>query len=504
MSTESQTFQERMTGSQPDRESSLVFRSVINGKAREVVGRIPHNSPEAATLQEKTDPASRPERAMQALGVMIEPATTDPEKIIQVYQFGGSDIPFYIGLDTESAQVWPSSEMKGNPSVHQVVAVFKDSEGYVKVEITQPKDGNDLVRVPVGVFSESYMMGVGEDFNVTGGGIVMDGVSTDADTSSFLKQHLDHAIYPTKSAPDVASITKQREALEAKGVLISRDSVIDSLNKWKGSIIESRMPDERTLMQRAIDHVRSERVKSTTGPSATPTPSAEPLATDADVIDALAKVVKPAAQAEAAKELATDPVFVKAEAVIKRLESEKGKALSSDDLYEVSKVFYGDNTQDLVKRNEAEITRLTRLKEQYATLKDEEKIAEVTKKITGLLEQNGLLTEGIAGPDGKKIKVDFDTGMRRVCDLVASGQGDSDPLAMMFKEFMQDPTSSDFGKKFNESQQQKAAEIIDKMAPEGQKGYFKGLLEQWGPKLGFVLLILLQQTITEMGKGAVR
>ena len=289
-----------------------------------------------------------------------------------------------------------------------------------------------------------------------------------------------------------------KEAID-KGLLPSREKVVTTLEAYRQNLIGDYMPDQKEIdgmVASRTQKAKEDKFKALhdANSSVTALPAADATNIEAEVkqqvqieVERVAKAKLEKSEMKQYKEIAR---------LIDELTVSHDQTLTSEQLTRVIRVLYGDNTQTMIETNNGQIAHLEMLKGIHTSNSD--RVAKYNTQIEKLMEENTFLADG-KGPDGKPL--DFGTRIKDLCDLVASGQASSDPIAKSLLDFVQDPSSANFGKQFDESRIQEVRKIVDSLnLDDDKKQWWEATIEKWGPKLGFILLLLIQQTITDMAK----
>ncbi len=483
---------ERLTSREnanPRAESaSMLFRSAIMAQAGEAA-RV-KTPEEIRQLKGK-------EGVMAQLGYLLR---DHPQTNELVYEHNSKeDMPIVVAWNSKDSAVALADVDTKDPSLEiaHIVKIWPGTGDKFRV-LLGPVAGQgtsasgSIIEVSRGFMADAMMRAHREFFAVieprTDGAPPVKNykVPSDSGDSEFMSAYMRFlASGEEQHMKDAANhFDAQKNALENKGLILTKETLKRSLKAWREKTIRAHMPTETAIQNTAQTRLAQE-------------PDPKPKL--ADVVE----TVKKESYAEALTKLtpAEDVLVKKAEDLEKEIDSSKSEMPTSEQLYTFYTITLAADLDPAQKINRNNLRRNTLMQElgpgASAGLrsKNEQEIA--------VLEAENKILEAPEFTRADGTVISLDKTIRAMCDRVATGDTAGDPVSRMFADFIKDPQKNEsMLKSIEGARQQQMAEYIDSLKL-GQKGEdMKKLLEEWGPKIGYVILILLQQMLTEAARNS--
>jgi len=360
----------------------------------------------------------------------------------------------------------------------EITKIFPDKRGFLRVSggvapisgVKQIQQKEVFLQIPTGVFVDAYVRANKDDFiDPQIGSLKVSGLKGNADFAANYARYLGTGLdEDMKKAAQL--VPEQRKKLESEHILFSRTDLVQAIDKWRESIKLSQIKAD------AYQEELRAQIKS--------------------------KLVEEAKLEALGNETYRESLNA-ADALESALKANLDNPLSAEDIrkfYEITLEPLSD-PKSRIALNEAEIKRL---KDRLGLEKDEDKIKEINLSITKLTEANTFLEGNKVVINGKEVDLreKCKESVDEMCALVARGETADNPLAKMFADYIKDPSkNSEAMKALDQDRIDKVNDYIDSLGLKlEEKDKLKQMMKEWGPRLGFVMLIFMQQILADMVK----
>ncbi len=474
-----------------EKDMSVAFRSATMSEAQKTAGTL--------TVSE-IQKLKGPEAVMAQLGYLLRdhPQTNEP---IYAYNPDENDAAMFVAWNAKESAVSLAdmdaiAKAKDAPSqIMNIVKIWPGTGDKFRVMLgpvgKASGSAGTIIEVSRGFMADAMMRANRKIFAVaetSGDGTTVKNyeVPSDSGDPEFMSAYMRYlASGEEKHMGDAANrFDAQKNVLENKGLILTKETLKRSLTVWREKTIRAHIPSEAVLQDTAQRRVDSE-----------PNPKPE--------LAAMLETVRKNSYTEALAKLtpAEQALMQKSDKLEKEIDSSKSEMPTSEQLYTFYTITLAADIDPAQKIMRNEQRRSALMQELGPGASDS--LRSKNLREIGLLDaENKILEMGeYTRADGTVIS--FDQTIRTMCNRVATGDTAGDPVSRMFADFIKDPQKNENMLKTIEGARQKQmAEYIDSLKLGAKGEEMKKLLEEWGPKIGYVILILLQQMLTEAARNS--